>query len=529
MLHNISYVLPDQEVLLQNINIYLNRREKAGLIGNNGVGKSTLMKIMAGVLQPASGTISTDGKPYYIPQALGQFDHLTLAEALGVNEQLTALDRILAGEVTEENLTILNEEWTLEEKCKAALEYWGLVPFGLDQKMAELSGGEKTRVFLAGILLHQPGLVLMDEPTNHLDTASRKRLYDLIEGSAAAMLVISHDRTLLNYMDTILELTTKGINTYGGNYTFYSEQKTLYNEALEAGLRTKEKELRKAKEKEGETLERQMKLDARGKKKQEKAGVARIMMNTLRNNAEKSTSKLQYIHEDKIATIAGELRELRSESPDIDKMKFGFEDSALHNGKLLFSAEGLNWKYNDRPLWKESLDLRIESGERITVRGPNGSGKSTLMKIISGELVPETGKVYRADSRTVYADQDYSLLDNTRTVYEQVQAFNTFPLPEHEVKMNLHRLLFPREDWDKPCSVLSGGERMRLMLCCLTISGPAPDMIILDEPTNNLDIQSLEILAAAVRAYKGTLLLISHDAGFLEEVNMTRNISLSTS
>lgn len=526
MLHSISYVLPDQEVLLQNINIYLNRREKAGLIGNNGVGKSTLIKIMAGVLPPASGTVSTDEKLYYIPQALGQFDHLTIAEALGVNEQLTALHRVLAGEVTEENLAILNEEWTLEEKCKAALEYWGSGSFELNRKMERLSGGEKTKVFLAGILIHQPGLVLMDEPTNHLDSVSRKQLYDLVEGSAAAMLVISHDRTLLNYMDSILELTPKGINHYGGNYTFYSEQKALRNEALEAGLRTKEKELRKAKEKERETLERQLKLDARGKKKQEKAGVARIMMNTLRNNAEKSTSKLKDIHEDKIASISGELRELRSEIPDIDKMRFGFEDSTLHKGKLLFSAEGLNWKYDDRPLWKESLDLRIESGERIAVRGPNGSGKSTLMKIISGELVPETGKVYRADSRTVYADQDYSLLDNTLTVYEQVQVFNTV-VPEHEVKMNLHRLLFTREDWDKPCSVLSGGERMRLMLCCLTISGSAPNMIILDEPTNNLDIQSLEILAAAVRAYKGTLLLISHDAGFLEEVNIGREISLS--
>lgn len=526
MLHEISYVLPDQEVLFQNISIYLNRREKAGLIGDNGVGKSTLMKILAGAVPPASGTVSTAGIPYYIPQTLGQFDHLTIAEALGISKPLSALHRILAGEMTEKDLEILNEEWDLEERCREALEYWGIKDIALDRKMTGLSGGEKTKVFLAGVHIHQPTLILMDEPTNHLDTRSRNRLYALIEESDATMLVISHDRTLLNGMGTIFELTRGGIHTFGGNYTFYSDQKKLLAESAEAGMKSKEKELRKAKETERQATERQLKLDARGKKKQEKAGVARIMMNTLRNNAEKSTSKLKDVHEGKIAALSEELRELRSQAPDINKMRFGFEDSGLHKGKLLFSAKGLNWRYDRRLLWKEPLDLRIESGERVAITGSNGSGKSTLMKIISGELVPEIGKVYRAESRVVYADQDYSLLDQDKTVYEQVQDFNVLAVPEHEVKMNLHRLLFAREDWNKRCKALSGGERMRLMLCCLTTGDSSPDMIILDEPTNNLDIQSLEILTAAVRAYRGTLLVISHDAVFLREVNITKEISL---
>ncbi|MBX2953287.1 MAG: ABC-F family ATP-binding cassette domain-containing protein [Leadbetterella sp.] len=526
MLHEISYVLPDQEVLFQNISIYLNRGGKAGLIGNNGIGKSTLMKIMAGQVSPASGTVSTGTKPYYIPQALGQFDHLTVTEALGVSEPLNALHRILAGEVTEENLEALNDEWDLEEKCREALEHWGIRTVGLDREMSTLSGGEKARVFLAGIRIHQPDLVLMDEPTNHLDTLSRSRLYDFMKDSPATMLVISHDRTLLDYMHSILELTPWGITAYGGNYSFYKDQKKLLSESAEAGMRSKEKELKKAKEKERQATERQLKMDARGKKKQEKAGVARIMMNTLRNSAEKSTSRLKDVHEDKVAAISEELRELKTWVPDIDRMKFGFEDSVLHKGKVLFSAEALNWKYDGQVLWKESLDFQIESGDRIAVKGRNGSGKSTLMKIISGGLTPESGKVYRAEGRRVYVDQDYSLLDPDKTVYEQVQAFNTLAVPVHEVKMNLHRLLFPKEDWDKPCAALSGGERVRLMLCCITIGGTSPDMIILDEPTNNLDIPSLEILTAAVKAYKGTLLLISHDQAFADEVNVTREINL---
>lgn len=526
MLHEISYVLPDQEVLFQNISIYPERRAKAGLIGNNGVGKSTLMKIMAGVLPPASGTVLTAGKPYYIPQNLGQFDHMTIAEALGVSEKRNALHGILNGDVTVENLEILNDDWGVEEKCSEALEYWGMGSFGPDRTMTGLSGGEKTRVFLAGVRIHQPDLLLMDEPTNHLDAEGRKHLYHLIEDSATAMFVISHDRTLLEAMDTILELNPKGITTYGGNYSFYWEQKKLLTESAEAGMRSMEKALRKAKETERQAIERQQKLDARGKKKQEKAGVARIMMNTLRNNAEKSTSKLKEVHEGKIFAISEELRELRAGMPDIDRMKLAFEDSGLHRGKILFSAEGLNLKYGDQLLWEVPLDLRIESGERLAVKGANGSGKSTLMKIICGELIPDTGKVHRADSTIVYADQDYSLLAGERTVYEQVQAFNGLKVPEHEIKMNLHRLLFSGKDWDKPCSVLSGGERMRLMLCCLTTGGLSPDMIILDEPTNNLDLQSLEILTAAVKMYKGTLLVISHDSVFLEEVNIGREIDL---
>lgn len=524
MLHEISYVLPDQEVLFQNISIYPDRRTKAGLTGNNGVGKSTLMKIMAGVLLPASGTVSTVEKPYYIPQNLGQFDHLTIAEALGISEKRDALQRILKGEVTGENLEILNDDWGLEEKCSEALEYWGIGSLEPDRRMTELSGGEKTKVFLAGVRIHQPELLLMDEPTNHLDAAGRSQLYNLIGESAATMFVISHDRTLLEGMDTILELSPRGISTYGGNYSFYSEQKKLLAESAEAGMRSKEKELRKARETERQAVERQLKLDARGKKKQEKAGVARIMMNTLRNNAEKSTAKLKDAHESKIAVISEELRQLRTGIPDIDRMKVAFEDSGLHKGKILFSAEGLNWNYGDQLLWKTPLDLQIKSGERLAVKGANGSGKSTLMKIICGELIPETGKVYRAESTIVYADQDYSLLAGDRTVYEQVQVFNTLQVPEHEIKMNLHRLLFPREEWDKPCSVLSGGEKMRLMLCCLTTGGSSPDMIILDEPTNNLDIQSLEILTAAVKMYKGTLLVISHDAVFLQEVDISREM-----
>lgn len=327
-------------------------------------------------------------------------------------------------------------------------------------------------------------------------------------------------------MNSICELSKHGIKLYGGNYDFYKEQKQIENNALSQDIQSKEKALRKAKEKERETLERQQKLDSRGKGKQEKSGVARIMMNTLRNNAENSTSKLKSVHTEKISGLSQDLQELRSSLPNIDKMKFGFDNSALHKGKILFTANDINFGYNNKPLWKNNITFQIASGERIVLKGKNGSGKTTLINLILGDLEPQTGIIYRAENKSVYIDQDYSLLDNTLNVYGQAQQFNTSALQEHEVKIRLTRFLFTKNDWDKPCIALSGGERMRLLLCCLTINSKSPDIIILDEPTNNLDIQNVEILTTAINEYQGTLIVVSHDETFLEQVNIERTIEL---
>jgi ATPase subunit of ABC transporter with duplicated ATPase domains len=330
-------------------------------------------------------------------------------------------------------------------------------------------------------------------------------------------------------LDTVCELTKGGIMVYGGNYDFYVAQKQIENDALTQDVKSKEKALRKAKEKERETLERQQKLDARGKKKQEKAGIATIMMNTLRNNAEKSTSKIKSVHAEKISGISQELQALRSALPDIDKMKFGFNHSSLHKGKIIFKATDINFGYTNQQLWSENLNFQIVSGERIAIKGLNGSGKTTLIKIILGEIAPNTGTIYSAENKSVYIDQDYSLIDNGLKVYEQAQQFNNSALLEHEIKIRLSRFLFTKEDWDKSCSALSGGEKMRLMLCCLTINNQSPDIIILDEPTNNLDIQNIAILTAAFSEYQGTLLVVSHDDYFLEQININRTISLQNS
>ncbi|MEY8760993.1 ABC-F family ATP-binding cassette domain-containing protein [Chryseobacterium tongliaoense] len=525
-LHNISYRFPNRDLLFNAINLTIPVHTKSALVGSNGVGKSTLLKLIAGEIQPLNGNINIQGDLYYVPQMFGNFNHLTIAECLKVDRKINALQKITNGEVDEEYFEILNDDWDIEERCQSALEYWNIEVSDLNQKLESLSGGQKTKVFLAGIQINQPDIILLDEPTNHLDLEGRKLLYDLIEKTNSTVVIVSHDRSLLNLVDMIFELSNQGISTYGGNYDFYAEQKEIETEALNNDIHAKERALKKAKEKEGETIERKQKLDARGKGKQEKSGVAKIMMNTLRNNAEKNSSKLKDIHAEKISNISGDLRNLRSSLKNSDQMKVNFDDSNLHSGKNLVSAEDINFKYGEDNLWKENLNLEIRSGDRVSVKGSNGSGKTTLIRLLLGDLEPSVGHITKSDFNSVYIDQEYSLIDKDSTVYDFAQQFNDNALQESEVKTLLSRFLFGKETWDKKCEVLSGGERLRLLLCGLSISNKAPDMIILDEPTNNLDLQNVEILTDSIKDYHGTLVVISHDAVFLEEIEVISEILL---
>ncbi|MFT3674815.1 MAG: ABC-F family ATP-binding cassette domain-containing protein [Chitinophagaceae bacterium] len=525
-IQHLAYAHPNKDVLFNDLQFTMAEHTHAALIGNNGSGKSTLLKIITGGLQPTAGQIQLKAPPYYVPQLYGQLNHLTVSQALGIDKKLTALQEILSGQVTMANMDILGDDWTLEERCVQALQYWQLTDIDLQQSMGSLSGGQKTRVLLAGISIHQPALVLMDEPSNHLDAAGRQLLYSFVAQSNSTMLIVSHDRALLHLLNPVCELSSAGITVYGGNYSFYTAQKQLELEALHNDVKSQEKALRKAREKERETQERQQRLDARGKQKQEKAGVARIMMNTLRNKAENSTSRLREVHAEKIDGIYQELQSLRSELPVADQMKFGFADAQIPKGKLLFRAEKINYHYDRQWLWSEDLDAELYSSDRLVLKGGNGSGKTTLIHILLGQLQPEKGSVFIQPVNAVYLDQDYSLINNALSVYEQAQQFNTTGLQEHEVKIRLHRFLFSKQHWDRSCAALSGGERMRLILCCLTLSQQAPDLLILDEPTNNLDIQNVEILTAALKEYRGTLVLVSHDHIFLKETGVEREMKV---
>ena len=540
-IQQISYIHPDKEVLFSDLNFAISKGQKLGLVGNNGCGKSTLLQIIAGQLSPSSGVIVRPDDLYYIPQHFGQYDSLTIAQALRIERKQQALHAILSGDASNENFVVLDDDWNIEERSIAALDLWGLGQFTLSYPMNLLSGGEKTRVFLAGMDIHHPSVVLMDEPTNHLDSSGRQRLYDWVEKCRSTLLVVSHDRTLLNLLPEICELEKHQINYYGGNYEFYKEQKTLMQEALQQRIEEKEKALRIARKVARETAERRDKQNVRGEKNNIKKGVPRIVLNALQGKSEKSTSKLNSTHQEKAEKLTGERNQLRSSLSPTATLKTDFNSSSLHTGKILVTAKEINFGYhpnsdsndiqdnNDfkQQLWQTPISFQLKSGDRLGIEGANGSGKTTLLKLITGQLQPQEGNLTRMEFTYVYLNQEYSIIDDRNSILEQAYAFNNRNLPEHEIKIILNRYLFPASEWDKSCRKLSGGEKMRLAFCCLMISNNTPDMFILDEPTNNLDIQSIEIITATIKNYTGTVIAISHDDYFIQEIGIEQRILLS--
>ncbi len=530
IIRDLSYVHSDKEVLFQHLNLTVNPGDKMALTGNNGCGKSTLMRIIAGDLSPVGGTVTRPEHLYYVPQHFGQYDNRTIAQALRIDHKLEALHAILNGDVSEKHFTTLDDDWNIEERAQAALAAWGMSGTSLSRLMDGLSGGEKTRIFLAGMELHSPTAVLLDEPTNHLDTAGRKRLYEFVQRTSAAVLIISHDRTLLNLLPTICELSSNGLTHYGGNYDFFKEQKSIQLNALQEQMEEKQKALRLARKTARELAEQKAKQNVRGEKAAIKKGIPRIMMGAMKDKAEVSTNKLKSVHAEKSEKLQQEMQSIRSAIPLAEKLKTNFSTSALHEGKILVTATEMNFQYPDAEysMWQEPLSFQLKSGDRFCIEGNNGSGKTTLLKLICGALSAGSGSLERIDFSFVYLDQEYSLIRNELSILEQAEHFNRRLLPEHELKTILNRYLFPVATWNKSCSLLSGGEKMRLSFCCLMIADNTPDAFILDEPTNNLDIESIEIITATIRDYAGTVIAVSHDKEFLREINCMKNLLLST-
>lgn len=526
IISDVSYHYFNQHTLFESVSFSVSKGGKVSLIGNNGVGKSTLLKLLAGELMPSSGNIRTESKPYYVPQQIN-IKEQTIAEALGVSEKLNALNAIYEGASEQVYYDTLNDDWEVENRCYQALGYWGLDGIELDSSISLLSGGEKTKVLLAGLALHKPDIVLLDEPTNHLDLSARKKLYEYISSIKASVVVVSHDVSLLNLLDTTYELSSKGIKLYGGNYDFYREQKIIEDRALEQQIDSEQTALRVARKKAQEVRERQDRRASQGERSKQKGGVPRIIMNARGNFAENSSAKLKEKHTGIIDDTQQRLSALRERQQNSAELKVDFEDAKLHDGKVLITAKELNFGYDkNKPLWQSPIDIEIRSGERIHITGNNGSGKTTLIKLLLGELPPTQGEVTKSDFSYIYLDQEYEQVNQALTILELAERYNENNLADHEIKLRLNRALFPQETWDKSCQTLSGGERMRLYLCCLMISNHIPDIFVLDEPTNNLDLSSLSILTNTIKNYKGTILIISHDEYFINEIGVTRKIEL---
>lgn len=526
--HNMSYVHPNGDVVFKDISFSIPQGAKCAIIGNNGCGKTTLLKLLAGNIQQTDGDIINSPNTYLIPQHFGQYDNLTVGEAIGVSKKIVALHNILNGDVSKENFDTLNDDWDIENRVSSALSQWLSSEVSVDTPMSTLSGGEKTKVFLAASSIHDPSVILMDEPTNHLDTLGRKSLYDFILKSSATIVIVSHDRTALNILRSIYELTINGIRHFPMTYDEYCEVVKSEQQSLINKLGNRQKELSKAKLQALKQIEHQNKQNARGEKLSAKKGLARISMGNLKDRAECTTSRIIDNQHSKLQNMEDEVKAIQASIKEHASMKVDLNPSSIHSGKVLIKVSDLNHSFKKAGtlLWHNNLNFTIHSGNRIRISGKNGSGKSTLLNMINRILHPGHGNIEFADNlNTIHIDQEYSAINNNLTVYQQLSLFSK-DLHEHELKTRLNRFLFAPDSWSKPCACLSGGERMKLLLCCLMISNSTPDIIIADEPTNNIDIENLNILARTLREYKGTLIVVSHDETFINDIDITDVINL---
>ena len=526
IIRSLGYVHPDNEELFHDLNFILNDGEKAALVGINGAGKSTLLRIISGQLQATSGEIIYSEKPWYVPQHLGEFDTWSVAKALGVDKKLEALHAILSGDTDIQHFTTLGEDWDIENKVKMVLEKWGLGHVDEGRLLGSLSGGQKTKIFLAAMGMNSQYLVLLDEPSNHLDISTRMKLYTMILQSKSTMLIVSHDRTLLNLMNKTLELNEKGIEVFGGNFEFYQQKKMEKVNALRARLNVQSKALRASEKKAEEMGGQRAQQEFKGRSVGLSNSIPRIIAGGLKNKAERSTARIMNAHEEKITSLRSNIEETRAQIEEYEVLRININSPELEPGKLLIDIVDINFRYSDKSLWR-NLSFQIKSGERVQIEGENGSGKTTLLKIITRELEPFEGSYDSSAFSYVYLDQNYSMLDPRLSVFEQIQEYNKHGLDEDELKELLVYSQFNPDTFDRKCSKLSGGEKLKLSLSCLLVSNQAPDLLILDEPTNNLDVQSLEVLTLAVKNFTGTLLVISHDSYFINEIGIDYKISLT--
>lgn len=524
IIKSLNYVHPDNEELFHDLNFVLNDGEKAALVGINGAGKSTLLRIVAQKLELTSGRISFSETPWYVPQHLGEFDTWSVAQALEADKKLNALHAILGGDTATHHFTNLDDDWDIESKVKMALQKWDLGDIHENRLLGSLSGGQKTKVFLAAMDMNSPDLILLDEPSNHLDMKTRAKLYAMILQSKSTMLIVSHDRTLLNLMDRTLELNEKGIEVFGGNFDFYQQKKMEKVNALRARLNEQSKALkeseRKAVDMAGQRVQQQSRSAGMS------GSIPRIIAGGLKNKAERSTARILNAHEEKIAALLHNIDQIKAQIQEYEMLKIDIRAPVQDRGKLLIDMTDINFKYSDKFLWT-NLSFQIKSGDRVQIKGENGSGKTTLLKIIMRELKPLEGSYSSAAFSYYYLDQNYSMIDPQLSVYEQIQTYNKRGLDDQELAALLVYSQFKPTAFDKKCAGLSGGERMKLSLSCLLVGNQAPDLLILDEPTNNLDIRSLEVLTLAVKNFGGTLLVISHDDYFIREVGVDYSISLT--
>ncbi|WP_327408483.1 ATP-binding cassette domain-containing protein [Streptomyces sp. NBC_01281] len=516
---SLSFAWPDGTDVFDDLQIAFGPG-RTGLAGVNGSGKSTLLKLIAGELTPADGTVRVAGEIGHLPQSVTLDTGLRVDEALGIAAQRAALHAIESGDAAEEHFDVVGDDWDVEERALATLGELGLGHVDLDRTIGEVSGGESVLLRLAALLLRRPDVLLLDEPTNNLDLYARQRLYAAVEAWSGVMVVVSHDRELLDLVDQIADLHSGGVTWYGGNFSAYEEALAGEQEAAERMVRVAESDLKKQKR---ELVDAQVKLARRkryGQKMNDQKREPKIVMGARKRSAQESAGKHRIMHEERLSEAKERLDEAVEAVRDDDEIRVDLPHTAVPPGRTVLTLEQLELRYGARV--DGMFDLR--GPERIALIGRNGAGKTTLLRTIAGELDAVSGEA-RAHVPLRFLPQRLDVLDDELTVAENVARYAP-TATNNRVRARLARFLFKGAKADQRAATLSGGERFRAALAALMLAEPAPQLLMLDEPTNNLDMASVRQLTSALESYEGALVVASHDMPFLESIGITRRLLL---
>lgn len=491
--------------ILENITFNIQDSEKVGLVGVNGAGKSTLFKIITGILVPDDGEIykAKDIKTGYLEQNSGLdsaksiWDELisTFSELIKIEHRIKQLEKEMSSTDGSALSRIMNEYDRLIEtfirdggyeynsRTRGILRGMGFEENQFHLKISTLSGGQKTRLALARLLLEEPDILLLDEPTNHLDITTLEWLEEYLQNYRKSVFIISHDRYFLDKVTSkTIEIENCGCKLYNGNYSLYTKQKAIDRETQQKHYDLQQKEI---------------------------ARMEAFIEQQRRWNREKNI-------------IAAESRQKaidrmdKIEKPDKlpDKIRMRFKSDITSGNDVLF-VEGLSKEFPGKPLFN-NITFNIKKGERVFLLGPNGCGKTTLLKIIYGKLSQSSGSTeYGYNVIPGYYDQELMELDEKNTIIDEVWNSNE-NLTQTEIRNTLASFLFKGDEVTKQISTLSGGEKSRVALVKLMLSGA--NFLMLDEPTNHLDVNSREILEEALRDFDGTILAVSHDRYFISKL-----------